>query len=351
MILRNLSIVVVCLLFAVVTSGSEAQAWTLKQAAFVEGQQQFVAADRPQTTGAAQPSIQTREKKISKVKPYKGIMKCKPPQDYGHAFARYEIPPQCVLPIPRPKGWELDAQLVFARNKGKVRFLRGTYGAYGWYGWWGGYGDDIDLNDDLKVPDHGVVPEFTAAYRFRPGWSLRYSIMPMVMERSGNPNRQFVFGNHLFNTGQTVKTKWERTIQQVGLVYEPVRTYRSRVGVYGGYLRLDDMLSVIDVSCCGERMDTDLNMAVAGLEFEKCLKTGRLCNTLSFQCKADVAFGDDAIGSNISTALKYSIPLNNGRWGYVKGGYRFATYKKKYSDARLMDTAMEGAVVQMGLVF
>jgi hypothetical protein len=38
-------------------------------------------------------------------------------------------------------------------------------------------------------------------------------------------------------------------------------------------------------------------------------------------------------------------------WGQVKGGYGYVTYKKKYSDARMIDTAMDGGFLQMGFVF
>lgn len=349
MILRNLSIVLVCLMFTLITISADAQPWSIRPAAFVAGQQDLqAAANTAQPQKIAQSSSSAQPKRISKVRPYKKIAKCKPQAMYRGAFAGYAPFPQCVLPVPRPKGWELGAQLFFARSKGKVRYVRGAFGGFGFLG---GYGEDIDLNDDLKVPEHAVVPEFNAAYRFKPRWSMRYSIMPMVMEQSGTPNRQFTFGGHNFNTSQTVKTKWERTVQKVGLVYDPVKTYRSRISVFADYVRLDDKLSVLDPSCCTERMDTDLNMAMAGLEFEKCLKTGRFWNTLSLVCKAGVAFGDNALGSDIQTAVKYSIPLGCGRWGYVKGGYRFLTYKQKSSDARMMDTAMEGGTVQMGLVF
>jgi len=36
----------------------------------------------------------------------------------------------------------------------------------------------------------------------------------------------------------------------------------------------------------GDAFDHSLNMGMAGLEFERCLKTGRYCNTLSLECKA-----------------------------------------------------------------
>jgi len=55
-------------------------------------------------------------------------------------------------------------------------------------------------------------------------------------------------------------------------------------------------------------MDNDLNMGMAGWNLKKCIKTSRLCNTLSLDCRAGVAFGDEGYGSDVSTGLKYSIP-------------------------------------------
>jgi hypothetical protein len=229
--------------------------------------------------------------------------------------------------------------------KGTVRYVRGNLG-YTYQ-----YAQDVDLNNDLGVPEHGVVPEFSATYRFKPNWSLRYSIMPMSMENTHNPNRSFVFGSNQFNTFQNSKVKWERLVQHAGIVYDPVKTYRSRISIFTDYVRVDDKLSFINPGCCGDTWDESMNMAMAGLEFEKCLRTGRQCNTLSLVCKAGVGFLDEAFASDVTTGLKYSIPLNNGRWGYIKGAYRFATFKKGYSDVKSLDTAMEGASIQMGFVF
>lgn len=348
MIRRNIFSALVCLLFSAIILAGNAAAWNFKQAAFAVNQEDLTAPKTASAHQIAKTGHVTKVKRIYKVKPGRTIVKCRPDERYGQVTAGYPFRrPRCVLPIYRPKGWELSAELAFARIKGKVRYYRGNVA----YSYQAGYHEDVDMNDDLKVPEHGLVPTFRATYRFRPRWAFRYSIMPMVVEQSGYPNRSFAFGTHTFNTSQQTKVKWERIVQRMGMVYDPVRTYRSRISIFGDYVRLDDKLSVIDVMCCSETMDNDLNMAMAGLEFEKCLKTGRLCNTLSIECKAGIAFGDDGIGSDMMTGLKYSIPLNNGRWGYVKGGYRFATFKKKFSDARMFDTAMEGAIVQMGFVF
>jgi hypothetical protein len=276
----------------------------------------------------------------------KKIMKCKPLAKSGLVDA-FSFRPDCILPVARPGGWEMGAEVFFARVKGKVRYSRGTFVAFS-------LADDLDLNADLGIPDHGVMGAFSIAYRFRPNWSIRYNIMPMSVSGAGQSSltgRTIVFGTETLGAAQSLRSKWERLYQRVGLVYDPISTPGARVGVFADYVRINDKLTVIQVGCCGSTMDSDLNMAMAGLEFEKCLKTTRMCNTLSLDCKAGVAFLDDAVGSDISTGLKYSIPLNSGRSGYIRGGYRYVSYNKKYSDVKMFDTAMEGGFLQMGFMF
>jgi hypothetical protein len=90
---------------------------------------------------------------------------------------------------------------------------------------------------------------------------------------------------------------------------------------------------------------------MAGIEFERCLKTSRFANTLSMECKAGAAFLDDAVGADLSTGLKYTISMGNGRWGYLGGGYRFVNFKKGYSDFKQIDTTIEGGYLKLGFIF
>jgi len=324
------------MVFLVLMFAGDAPAWDLVQAAAPEQQEDLAAPATPQTKAPAK----TAAKQITKCRPLVGR--------YGGEATVFDplsalSASTCVLPITRPRGWELEAEALFARTKGQVRLYRG-FAAFQGY-------NDIDMNSDLGLPDHNTIGAFSARYRFKPRWSLRYSIMPFAIDGSGSVGRSITFGSTTLNPGQTAKVKWERIYQRLGLVYDPIRTYTTRVSVFGDYVRLNEKLSVVQVGCCGDAIDNDMNMGMAGLEFEKCLKTSRLCNTLSLDCRAGVAFGDDGYGSDVSTGLKYSIPMNSGRWGYVKGGYRYLTYKKKYSDARMIDTAMDGGFLQMGFVF
>ncbi|MBI5251759.1 MAG: TonB-dependent receptor [Desulfomonile tiedjei] len=328
--IRKPDMLLVCLVFLGAMFAVEAQAWNYLQTAAADRQEDLYS---PSTT---------QSKQIEKVKPKK-IVKCKPL--VSGPELTYALTPKCILPPPKTRGWEMTAEALFARTKGHVRYYKQYAGYYAL----GTY--DIDLNADMGLPDHNVIGTFTAAYRFQPQWSLRYSIIPMALEGTGTTGANFTFGSTTFTSGQPTRVKWERLYQRIGLVYDPIRTVSSRVSIFGDYVRLDDKLSAYQSGCCAEVMNADLNMAIAGVEFEKCLKTTANWSTLSIECSAGVAFGDEAVGSDVSTGLKYSIPMSNGRTGFIKGGYRYLTYKKKYSDARSFDTAMDGGFLQMGFVF
>jgi len=340
--LRRTLTLLVCQFFAMLLFSSVSNAWDLVQAAAHTNHATFVS---PQAVPHGT---------VPGTSPNK-IVKCRQlSQGYGAPGLSVEqsaanlagIGSGNSLPEYPTKGWELAGDVFFARTKGKVRFFTGIF--------WGLYGsDDVDLNADMGLDDHGVMGSFVATYRFRSKWALRYSVMPMLMNGSGQAGKSFMFGNTIFTAGQNVGIKWERLEQRFGLVYDAVRTHSSRLSVFSDYVRVTDRIKVTQTQfgMGTGAMDNDLNMAMAGISFEKCMKTTRTKATLTMECKASGAFLDDAVGMEAESALKYSIPMNCGRWGFVKGGYRYLTYKKKSSDARMFDIAMEGGFLQMGLVF
>ena len=351
MLRRKPYTIVVCLAFCWAALTASAHAYSIIQAAAPPASEDISAPRTPTVKGAAQAQPRT----IAKVRP---IQKCRPPlriEDPLAAFSPYAL--DCVLPQTRTRGWELDAEVIWARAKGHVTFFRGQNIYYG--GFYGQWMDEVDLNSDLGLADHRAIPNFTARYKLRSNWSMRYSVMPMLVEGTGTGGgRSFTFGTvtgqgfgYGFGIGSGSRSKWERFYHRLGLIYDPIRTHRARVSVFGDYVRLDEKISLVQAGCCGDAFDHTLNMGMAGLEFERCLKTGRYCNTLSLECKAGVAFLDEAFGSDLSTGVKYLIPMGSGRWGYMAGGYRFVTFKKGYSDAMRIDTALEGGYLKMGLVF
>jgi hypothetical protein len=336
MLRRNVLNVLVCMLLYAVYSAPAAHAYSIIHASAPPAIENLFAPAAPQFRPAS--AAPARLEKICKVKP---IHKIRP----GEALMEPEAL-GCVLPPPNPRGWEFDAEVIFARTKGKARYMTGTYGYIP------NQFDYVDFNADMGLPDHTAIGTFSARFRIRPNWALRYSIMPMAIDGSGSGGRSFAFGNLLaYNVGQQTRVKWERIYQRAGLMYDPIRTRRARVSIFGEYLRLDEKVSVIQVGCCGSTFEHDLNMGMAGVEFERCMKTGRFCDTLSMECRAGVAFLDQAFGSDISTGMKYKIPMGNGRWGYLEGGYRYLTFKKGYSDFKQIDTSIEGGYLKMGFVF
>jgi hypothetical protein len=254
---------------------------------------------------------------------------------------------ECCLPVAQAKGWEVDAQVIFARIKGKVR-LSNTYWGQTSSAW--GSGLDQDLNSDWGIPDHSAVGSFSLGYRFRPKWSLRYSLMPWELNGSGG-NLQ----NYGYSYGQGGRVKWQRLYHRIDLVYDPISTYRARVGVFAGYTRIDEKLSFGGTTYytgnTAPTFDHQLNMGMAGVEFERCLKTTRFRNTLSCECRAGVAFLDEAFGSDIMTGLRSTIPLGSGRWGYLGAGYRYVSFKKGYNDFKQIDTSLEGGYLKMAFIF
>lgn len=323
----------VCLLLFVMIFATSAPAYSIRQAA----------AGPPEDLAAA-PAPDQKDRataKVGKIQKVRPIYKVRP-----QFFALSEQLGECCLPVPRAKGWELEAQVIFARIKGKVRLSNSNWGST-WA--WGGTPDQ-DLNGDWGIPDHSPVGSFSVGYRFRPKWSLRYSIMPMELNGSGG-NLQ----NSGFGVGQGGQVKWQRLYQRIDLVYDPIFTYRARVGVFAGFTRLDEKLSFGGTNWSSwntaPTFDHQLNMGMAGIEFERCLKTTRLRNTLSCECRAGVAFLDEAFGSDLMTGLRYTIPLGAGRWGYVGAGYRYVSFKKGYSDFKQIDTSLEGGYLKMAFIF
>ena len=334
MLRTNACTLSVCLVLLIIISATSAPGYSIRQAA----------AGPPEDL-AALPAPDPKDSAIVK----KGtIQKVRPIYKVRPEFIRMDpYLGGCCLPVARANGWEADAQVIFARIKGKVRLPNSIFGGT----WWGlGGVPDQDLNSDWGIPDHSAVGSFSLSYRFRPKWSLRYSIMPMELNGSGGNLQNLGVG-----FGQGTQVKWQRLYHHLDLVYDAIFTHRARVGVFAGYLRLDEKISFggTNFSALGtaRAFDHQLNMGIAGLEFERCLKTTRFQNTLSLECRAGLAFLDEAFGSDMMSGLKYTIPMGNGRWGSLGAGYRYVTFKKGYNDFKQIDTSLEGGYLKMALVF
>ena len=104
--------------------------------------------------------------------------------------------------------------------------------------------------------------------------------------------------------------------------------------VVGQWVHADDKISVNCSVCFNlERaFSKSTDAALVGLEYQRCVKTALNGGTLSLEHKAGFIFYDDSEGWDLQTGLRYTIPLNCGRWGYLKGGYRFIQIKRSQPD-------------------
>lgn len=278
---------------------------------------------------------------------FKPISKVKAPLG---GFGLYPVAVPCILPRAKSRQWELSVQAIFARTRGTIAWPRRCYTGYN-------QDNEIDLNGIFNIPEHATVPQFTGRYQFRPHWGLRYTILGNEFTGGGNQgqyNQQYCFGssNLLISGYQGLNSKWTHTYQRVGLIYDAISSCTTVMSVFAGWLHTDDKL---EVGCqyCGNYTQTfsvSGDSAIAGLEFQRCIKTARNGGTLSWDHKVGVIFLDNVDGWDIQLGLRYSIPLNCGRAGFASGGYRFISYKKSQPDY-LWQHVIEGGYLEFGLIF
>lgn len=261
--------------------------------------------------------------------------------------------PMCILPTTRQGQWDISGQVLFARAKGGIQWPRLDQN-WGWWGGYWGYARDVDLNDDLQLPSHKEYLEFAIKYQFRPNWAIRYAILGNEINGSGWPQNTmgFVFGYNLYSTGQAIGSKWAHTYQRVTLVYDAVKTCSSNVSVFAGWAHSDDKITVSCFNCgyWNNTFSKSMDNAIAGIELQRCLRTTANGATFSLDCKAAGLFMDNSEGYDVEAGAKYSIPLNTGRWGYAKGGYRVVALKKTENEW-LFKNQLEGGFVELGFIF
>jgi hypothetical protein len=253
----------------------------------------------------------------------------------------------CVLPQPGPGQWEMSAQVLFARVRGKVSFnpnawyWGGGLGATLWY-----YNQEMGFTDILGLPAHQVVGEFTARYQFRPNWAARFSILGFEMNSTGGNGDWWAYGWGL-------QTKWTHYYSRLGLIYDALHNCKAKLSVFADWVHVDDTLSIGCTSCGylgNTKWGKNSDAMIAGMELQRCMRTFANGGTFSLDCKAGGIFLDDIEGYDVSAGARYSVPLNCGRAGYAKGGYR-AVELKKYRTDLVFSQALEGGFLEMGLIF
>jgi hypothetical protein len=211
---------------------------------------------------------------------------------------------------------------------------------------------EIDFNADLGIPDYWPAMEYSARFQFAPSWAIHYSIMTFEVEGTNILNRSLNFGQWTFIGGTLAKGRWEFRYQKLGLLYHPICTPNAQVSLFSYWSPSEQRVRVWNEVCAGRgsTVDRTRNTVVSGMELQKCIKNFCSGGTLSCDNKASVGYLDDTFSVDVQTGLQFSVPMNCGRWGYLKGGYRYMTFNEDRPDLRL-DTRLEGGFGELGLIF
>jgi hypothetical protein len=274
---------------------------------------------------------------IAKVKPLVGL-------------PNYAAAP-CVLPKPRVGQWEMGAQVFFATTRGTIGWPR--YSQFTWG--WSGNENKADFNDDLDLPRHATWLDLSARYQFRPTWSFKYAVLFNQLSGGGQPQNYFMFGNQwgaYLGFGNNINSKWQHAYHRLSLGYDAIKSCTATVSVEAGWVHTDDR---IDLGCssCGsltQSFSKGGDSAMVSIGLQNCIKIARNGGILSCYNKGSAIFLDDVEGWDVQLGGRYSIPLNCGRSGYVKGGYRFVGLKKQQQDL-LFTSNLEGGFIEGGLIF
>ena len=289
---------------------------------------------------------------------YKGISKVRPPTPVALKVKPFEalgarlgsaarLNPitwglDCCLPAPNQGQFVVGPKLLFARIRGEARRDLGValVGP-----------SVVDFDEGLGFRKTGnLVWSIDALYQFRPRWGIHYSFSPLSVDASSTVRQGFTFGGQTFTAGTPVRARWDRYEHRAGLVFNVHRSVNSLTNFYLDWLHLEDKLTVGgQLASAPVIYNRDSNLALVGVEFNKCLKNFR-GNTLALLCKGGIAFLDDSLGYEGEAALQYLIPIRTGRFGFLKGGYRYF-HLKKDRDVEMFSTTMDGAFVQVGFLF
>jgi hypothetical protein len=250
--------------------------------------------------------------------------------------------------------WDMSAGVIFARLRGKIAWPRYPWGGYG-YGGWYGTTNETDFTDGLQLPAHVAVPTWSVKYQFRPNWAVRYTGLGFEANGGGQPTGYLMFGpsqQYAYGYGQSVSSKYQHAYHRLGLMYDALKSCQATVKIFADWVHAEDRIEVSSCVGCNQSsiFSKTTDAAATGIEFQKCLKTARNGGTLSCDWKAGAIFLDNVEGWDVQAGAQYAIPMNCGRSGYVKAGYRLVELKKGQNDFLLAD-AVEGGFMEFGFIF
>ena len=107
--------------------------------------------------------------------------------------------PPCIVPRRFCRQWELSAQVFLPRLDGTLQWPGMVVGQLA---------NGVDLTDDLGLPKHPVLGEYSAYYQLNWNWAIYYSIMPIDLKGTTTTTKSFYYGNWLVPVGPRYVLHW-----------------------------------------------------------------------------------------------------------------------------------------------
>lgn len=212
----------------------------------------------------------------------------------------------------------------------------------------GGPGTELDLHKNLGLTKYQYLGDYEATCQVKYNWGLRAAFTPINYRDNFIPQTGYFWGNTFYPAFTSTLTKWDRYIYRAYLTYDWFKQPHAISTIYAGYSQVDDKLAVSNVFQTRARSQS-IHMASAGIGFERFIRfLGS--SIVSTNCRATIDFLEGYVGWDGYAAARVSVPMNQGRWGYLEAGWRWLGLE--YSSPTNVDkTSLDGFMAGMGLIF
>ncbi|MBI5250151.1 MAG: hypothetical protein HY912_11715 [Desulfomonile tiedjei] len=236
--------------------------------------------------------------------------------------------------------FQLAARLWYVKLNGSTA-LWGTNLA-------GGPGTELDLHNNLGLSKYQYLGDYEAQCQVKYNWGLRAAFTPINYRNNFIPQMPFFFGNTIYPAFTSTLTKWDRFIYRAYLTYDWFKQPHAISTIYAGYTQIDDKLAVSNFFQNRARSQA-IHLASAGIGFERFIRYLG-ASVVSTNCRATVDFLEGYVGWDGYAAARISVPMNQGRWGYLEAGWRWLVLENS-QPTNIDKTSMDGFMGAVGLIF
>ena len=198
-----------------------------------------------------------------------------------------------------------------------------------------------------------MLGEYSAYYQINWNWAIYYSIMPISLSGTTIANRSFYLGNWSVAPGNQIHTEWNFIYQRLGLC-TPLLTLVTPLyqSTQLGYIIPSNLRFLVPFALIGPPVDlTETDKCLCRVSIsENAFGHFVTVGTLSCDTKVSIGYLDNTLALDIQPGMRFSVPLNCGRWGFIKGGYRWLNFDENRNDLK-MNVYLEGGFAEAGLIF